>query len=94
MSGNVVFTNTLTVVYVWRYDAYKRAQAARLAEQGIPLPSGWYRLSYFHCSLFGYFLGLVTATVTSEVQETLFQKQGNSDEKKPNILPCIGAWYW
>jgi hypothetical protein len=51
-----------------RYDAYKKAQSARLAEQGIPLPSGWYRLSYFHCSLFGYFLGLLTATITSEVK--------------------------
>ena len=53
---------------MWRYDAYKKAQAGRLAEQGIPLPSGWYRLSYFHCSLFGYFLGLLTATITSEVR--------------------------
>ena len=26
-----------------------------------------FRLSYFHCSLFGYFLGLITATISSEV---------------------------
>ena len=58
------------IVCVCRYDAYKKAQAARLAEQGIPLPSAWYRLSYFHCSLFGYFLGLLTATISSEVPTT------------------------
>ena len=42
-------------------------QAARLAENGIPLPANWLRISYFHCSLFGYFLGLLTATISSEV---------------------------
>ena len=38
-----------------------------MAEAGIPLPSNWHKISYFHCSLFGYFLGLLTATVSSEV---------------------------
>ena len=38
-----------------------------MAEAGIPLPSNWLRISYFHCSLFGYFLGLLTATISSEV---------------------------
>ena len=38
-----------------------------MAEAGIPLPNHWYKISYFHCSLFGYFLGLLTATVSSEV---------------------------
>ena len=38
-----------------------------MAEVGIPLPNQWHRISYFHCSLFGYFLGLLTATVSSEV---------------------------
>jgi hypothetical protein len=64
-SGKLVNNNNSMLC---RYDAYKKAQSARLAEQGIPLPSGWYRLSYFHCSLFGYFLGLLTATITSEVE--------------------------
>jgi len=64
--GDIVMPGLL-LCFVMRYDAYKKAQAGRLAEQGIPLPSGWYRLSYFHCSLFGYFLGLLTATITSEV---------------------------
>ncbi len=39
-----------------------------MAEAGIPLPSNWHRISYFHCSLFGYFLGLLTATISSEVR--------------------------
>ena len=41
-------------------------QAKRMADAGIPLPSHWNRISYFHCSLLGYFLGLLTATVSSE----------------------------
>ena len=44
-----------------------KLQAAKLAEAGVPLPSNWHRISYFHCSLFGYFLGLLTATISSEV---------------------------
>ena len=42
-------------------------KAQRMADAGIPLPNNWYRISYFHCSLFGYFLGLLTATISSEV---------------------------
>lgn len=38
-----------------------------MADAGIPLPNNWHRISYFHCSLFGYFLGLLTATISSEV---------------------------
>ena len=57
----------LLLCFVLRYDAYKKAQHAKMAEAGIPLPSNWTRISYFHCSLFGYFLGLLTATISSEV---------------------------
>ena len=39
-----------------------------MAEAGIPVPNSWRRISYFHCSLVGYFLGLLTATVSSEVR--------------------------
>ena len=42
-----------------------------MAEAGIPLPNNWYKISYFHCSLLGYFLGLLTATVSSEVCHSL-----------------------
>ena len=58
----------LLLCFVLRYDAYKKAQHAKMAEAGIPLPSNWARISYFHCSLFGYFLGLLTATISSEVR--------------------------
>lgn len=64
--GDIVMPGLL-LCFVMRYDAYKRSQMAKLAEQGIPLPSHWHRISYFHCSLFGYFLGLITATVSSEI---------------------------
>lgn len=46
----------LLLCFVLRYDAYKKSQGL----------SGS-RLTYFHCSLLGYFLGLLTATVSSEV---------------------------
>ena len=65
--GDIVMPGLL-LCFVMRYDAYKRAQQARMAEAGIPLPSHWQRISYFHCSLFGYFLGLLTATISSEVR--------------------------
>merc|ERR1719356_691664 len=64
--GDIVMPGLL-LCFVMRYDAYKRAQHAKMAEAGIPLPSHWQRISYFHCSLFGYFLGLLTATISSEV---------------------------
>ena len=43
-----------------------------MAESGIPLPANWLRISYFHCSLMGYFLGLLTATISSEVTVLAF----------------------
>merc|ERR1711902_296485 len=64
--GDIVMPGLL-LCFVMRYDAYKRAQAKRMADAGIPLPSHWNRISYFHCSLLGYFLGLLTATISSEV---------------------------
>jgi len=64
--GDVVMPGLL-LCFVMRYDAYKRAQAQKMAEAGIPVPSSWRRITYFHCSLLGYFLGLLTATVSSEV---------------------------
>ena len=65
--GDIVMPGLL-LCFVMRYDAYKKAQQAKMAEAGIPLPSNWMRISYFHCSLFGYFLGLLTATISSEVR--------------------------
>ncbi|CAG0925093.1 unnamed protein product [Notodromas monacha] len=67
----------LLLCFVMRYDAYKRAQLLQsLQLQGVDVKCGMAatatlpplsRMSYFHCSLIGYFLGLLTATVSSEV---------------------------
>merc|ERR1712004_181195 len=64
--GDIVMPGLL-LCFVMRYDAYKRAQAHRMAAAGIPVPNNWTKISYFHCSLLGYFMGLLTATVSSEV---------------------------
>lgn len=53
--GDIVMPGLL-LCFVLRYDAYKKSQGL----------SGS-RLTYFHCSLLGYFLGLLTATVSSEM---------------------------
>ncbi|CAG7720402.1 unnamed protein product [Allacma fusca] len=64
--GDIVMPGLL-LCFVLRYDAYKKSQMIHLAEVGIPTPNHLSRISYFHCSLIGYFLGLLTATVSSEV---------------------------
>ena len=53
----------LLLCFVLRYDAYKRSQLT-FADQGIPPPPSYIqKVTYFHCSLIGYFLG--------ECQETI-----------------------
>ncbi|GLH03868.1 hypothetical protein R5R35_009914 [Gryllus longicercus] len=64
--GDVVMPGLL-LCFVLRYDAYKKSQLLHLGETGVPPPKHLNKLSYFHCSLIGYFLGLLTATVSSEV---------------------------
>jgi len=63
--GDVVMPGLL-LCFVLRYDAYKQAQLNSL-EAGVPPPNQLNRITYFHCSLIGYFFGLLTATVSSEV---------------------------
>ncbi|XP_059147153.1 signal peptide peptidase-like 3 isoform X3 [Physella acuta] len=64
--GDIVMPGLL-LCFVLRYDTYKKSQTCS-AETGVPPPPNYVqRLSYFHCSLIGYFLGLLTATVSSEV---------------------------
>lgn len=63
--GDIVMPGLL-LCFVLRYDAYKKAQISS-AETGVPPPNQLNKISYFHCSLIGYFLGLLTATVSSEV---------------------------
>lgn len=63
--GDIVMPGLL-LCFVMRYDAYKRSQI-HAGEAGLPLPNYYHKITYFHCSLIGYFLGLLTATVSSEV---------------------------
>lgn len=65
--GDIVMPGLL-LCFVLRYDAYKKTQLLPGGcETGVPPPRHFSRISYFHCSLIGYFLGLLTATVSSEV---------------------------
>ncbi|XP_045539117.1 signal peptide peptidase-like 3 isoform X1 [Papilio machaon] len=64
--GDIVMPGLL-LCFVLRYDAYKKATLVCQMGQ-VPGPrSMGSRLTYFHCSLLGYFLGLLTATVSAEV---------------------------
>lgn len=64
--GDIVMPGLL-LCFVLRYDMYKKAQSVHFADAGVPPPKHLGKISYFHCSLIGYFLGLLTATVSSEV---------------------------
>ncbi|KAK3908632.1 Signal peptide peptidase-like 3 [Frankliniella fusca] len=64
--GDIVMPGLL-LCFVLRYDAYKKSQLLHLGETGLPPPRHLSKVSYFHCSLIGYFLGLLTATVSAEV---------------------------
>lgn len=55
--GDIVMPGLL-LCFVLRYDAYKRAQL-NSAEAGVPPPKHLNRITYFHCSLIGYFLGKI-----------------------------------
>ncbi|XP_022238068.1 signal peptide peptidase-like 3 [Limulus polyphemus] len=63
--GDIVMPGLL-LCFVLRYDAYKKSLLSS-AETGVPPPNQLNKISYFHCSLIGYFLGLLTATVSAEV---------------------------
>ncbi|CAG2164294.1 unnamed protein product [Oppiella nova] len=63
--GDIVMPGLL-LCFVLRYDAYKRAQLNSV-EAGVPPPNHFNKITYFHCSLIGYFFGLLTATVSSEI---------------------------
>ena len=47
----------LLLCFVLRYDAYKRAQLNSV-EAGVPPPNHLNKITYFHCSLIGYFFGI------------------------------------
>lgn len=54
----------LLLCFVLRYDAYKRQQVAS-AEAGLPPPNYYHKITYFHCSLIGYFLGMFASDIMS-----------------------------
>ncbi|XP_077995588.1 signal peptide peptidase-like 3 isoform X2 [Glandiceps talaboti] len=66
--GDIVMPGLL-LCFVMRYDNYKRQ--ANKGDEGNNYPpsanSLTQKVTYFHCSLIGYFLGLLTATISSEV---------------------------
>jgi len=62
--GDIVMPGLL-LCFVLRYDAYKKTQFAS-CEAGIKPPNHLNKITYFHCSLIGYFFGLLTATISSE----------------------------
>ncbi|XP_796162.2 signal peptide peptidase-like 3 [Strongylocentrotus purpuratus] len=65
--GDIVMPGLL-LCFVMRYDNYKRQQTDTLAPAPILPPNSLsQKVTYFHCSLIGYFVGLLTATVSSEV---------------------------
>lgn len=54
--GDIVMPGLL-LCFVLRYDAYKKQQVTP-TDAGLPPPSTTVqKITYFHCSLIGYFLG-------------------------------------
>jgi signal peptide peptidase-like protein 3 len=53
--GDIVMPGLL-LCFVLRYDAYKRTMLTS-AEAGVPPPNHFNKITYFHCSLIGYFFG-------------------------------------
>ncbi|XP_078484481.1 signal peptide peptidase-like 3 isoform X1 [Ciona intestinalis] len=67
--GDIVMPGLL-LCFVLRYDNYKKRKLE--GETYAPSSPGnlIYRVRYFHCTLVGYFIGLVTATVASEINSS------------------------
>ncbi|XP_013984025.2 signal peptide peptidase-like 3 isoform X1 [Salmo salar] len=62
--GDIVMPGLL-LCFVLRYDNYKKQANGEAGGPGTPGRMG--RVSYFHCTLIGYFVGLLTATVASRI---------------------------
>ncbi|XP_061911093.1 signal peptide peptidase-like 3 isoform X1 [Entelurus aequoreus] len=63
--GDIVMPGLL-LCFVLRYDNYKKQASGEAAGPGN-VPGRMQRVSYFHCTLIGYFVGLLTATVASRI---------------------------
>ncbi|XP_012672786.1 signal peptide peptidase-like 3 isoform X2 [Clupea harengus] len=66
--GDIVMPGLL-LCFVLRYDNYKKQASSEAGGTGPagPSPGRMQRVSYFHCTLIGYFIGLLTATVASRI---------------------------
>lgn len=56
----------LLLCFVLRYDNYKKQANGEVPGPGN-MSGRMQRVSYFHCTLIGYFVGLLTATVASRI---------------------------
>uniref|UniRef100_A0A8C9TPK5 Signal peptide peptidase 3 n=1 Tax=Scleropages formosus TaxID=113540 RepID=A0A8C9TPK5_SCLFO len=63
--GDIVMPGLL-LCFVLRYDNYKK-QATSEPPGPANMSGRMQRVSYFHCTLIGYFVGLLTATVASRI---------------------------
>jgi signal peptide peptidase-like 3 len=66
--GDIVMPGLL-LCFVLRFDAYKRKQLNTDTTQDVVQIKKQknIRITYFHCSLVGYLVGLITATLSTEV---------------------------
>uniref|UniRef100_A0A3B4UXF2 Signal peptide peptidase 3 n=1 Tax=Seriola dumerili TaxID=41447 RepID=A0A3B4UXF2_SERDU len=63
--GDIVMPGLL-LCFVLRYDNYKKQANGEVPGPGN-MSGRMQRVSYFHCTLIGYFVGLLTATVASRI---------------------------
>nr|XP_023690207.1 signal peptide peptidase-like 3 isoform X3 [Paramormyrops kingsleyae] len=63
--GDIVMPGLL-LCFVLRYDNYKKQATGETLGPGN-VSGRMQRVSYFHCTLIGYFVGLLTATVASRI---------------------------
>ncbi|GCB76454.1 hypothetical protein scyTo_0016560 [Scyliorhinus torazame] len=62
--GDIVMPGLL-LCFVLRYDNYKKISNSEAIPPNVP--GRMQKVSYFHCTLIGYFIGLLTATVASRI---------------------------
>ncbi|XP_038647520.1 signal peptide peptidase-like 3 isoform X2 [Scyliorhinus canicula] len=62
--GDIVMPGLL-LCFVLRYDNFKKISNSEAIPPNVP--GRMQKVSYFHCTLIGYFVGLLTATVASRI---------------------------
>lgn len=67
--GDIVMPGLL-LCFVLRFDSYKQTQSLP-SDANVTMPPAstkyYHKITYFQCSLVGYFLGLLTSTISSEI---------------------------